>query len=134
MRKVLAILVPVVLVGLGLIALIPLTSGALGPCQTALLHGTLAARDGVLVVESADGTETVHVRWPFGYMPGDDGGRLGLWHFVTVIAHEGDRVEMGGGTGVDEVFNACGPVTVTFVAPTIEPQPIPPPGSAGPQG
>ena len=109
------------------------TATTTGGCPTALLQGTLVAVDGTLRVESDPPGTVTKVSWPFGYSVGDDGGRLGLWRLFSVVAHEGDRVSAGGGSGVDDsVFNACGPVTVDLIAPTFAPQPIPPTGGVTP--
>lgn len=134
MKRLVAVLVPLVLAGGALYLGFALATGTTsGGCPTALLQGTLVEVDGGLGVESVPPGTVSRVSWPFGYSVGDDGGRLGLWRVFTVVAHEGDRVSAGGGSGVDDtVFNACGPVTVDLVAPTFELRQIPPAGTIAP--
>jgi hypothetical protein len=67
-------------------------------CMAALIVGTLV-RDAESGVGLRDDQGVVHqVVWPSGYSARDDGGRLVLTdENGGVIAHEGDRVSIGGG-------------------------------------
>jgi hypothetical protein len=76
-------------------------------CMAALLPGTLTvdARTGLGI--QLDEGPLVPVRWPHGWMALDarpivltdaDGG---------VIAHVGDRMAIGGGDGVGDIWEAC---------------------------
>jgi hypothetical protein len=49
------------------------------------------------------------VIWPIEYTARDDGGRLAVFDGAeTVIAHEGDRVEIGGAEVESGTFLGCG--------------------------
>jgi hypothetical protein len=76
-------------------------------CDEALLAGELvpSAQSGLAVRNAEQVTE---VMWPFGYSATrettglvlrDDSGRI--------VAHQGQRVTLGGGGGANGLFNAC---------------------------
>ena len=73
-------------------------AGTATACMAALLSGTLV-RDGVAGLRVRDEQGHSHqVIWPNGYSARDDGGRLAVIDGNgTVVAHEGDRLSMGGG-------------------------------------
>ncbi len=98
---------------LGLLATSVATSTAgCQPCMTALTTGVLVANGSDLVLQDPSGTSR-RVRWPQGYRVSKEGDRLVLTDFFgSVQAREGDRIEMGGGFGTDNVFAGCGGVTV----------------------
>ena len=77
----------------------------------------MAARtEGTLVREPRSGLGlrvdqdlVYQVTWPFGYSARDDGGRLALLDATrTVVAHEGDRVAVGGGEAEAGTWLGCG--------------------------
>jgi hypothetical protein len=81
-------------------------------CMDALLGGVLVkdARSG-LGVRSADGQATA-VEWPFGYSAAANGLEIALVDETgTIVAHEGDEINVGGGFG-NLFWHACGGVTV----------------------
>ena len=84
-------------------------------CNTALLEGVLVADGDTLGTRAPDGS-VAHVRWAsglFGYNVRRTSDGLVLTDiFSQVVAREGDRIQVGGGTGADNVFNACGSVNV----------------------
>jgi hypothetical protein len=83
-------------------------------CMDALATGTLvpSSRSG-LAIRAGDGT-VVEVEWPFQYTARRDLTGLALVDSAgVVVAHEGQVVQMGGGTGADNVFHACpGSITI----------------------
>ena len=86
-------------------------------CMDALATGTLvsSARSG-LALKAADGT-LLEVEWPFGYTATRDATGLTLLDSAgVVVAHEGQQVQAGGGSGADNVFHAC-PGSVSVVVP-----------------
>ena len=76
----------------------PQPAGTATACMAALLSGTLV-RDGVAGLRVRDEQGHSHqVIWPNGFSARDDGGRLAVIdQSGTVVAHEGDRVSIGGG-------------------------------------
>jgi hypothetical protein len=85
-------------------------------CMEALLSGRLAqnAMTGLGVVSA--GGQPMPVEWPFRYSARVDGGRVSLLdESGKVVAREGDEINVGGGFG-NQVWFACGPVTVTRAA------------------
>lgn len=82
-------------------------------CDDALLSGTLATHPGTgLGIAAADGA-TTPVEWPFGWSARSEAGRVVLLDATgKVVAHEGDRVAVGGGLGVEDVWYACGPLEI----------------------
>lgn len=84
-------------------------------CDDALASGTLVS-DGPsgLAFQGTDGA-ILPARWPFGYTArrGVSGIEL-VDNGGTVLAHEGDFVTAGGGTGNDGVFDVC-PASVKVV-------------------
>ena len=86
-------------------------------CDDALLSGRLvtSAQSGLAVVDSTG--HVTEVLWPSGYSArrGISGIEL-VDEKGGVVAREGDFVEMGGGLGANDVWNACaGSVTVVPV-------------------
>ena len=77
------------------------------------MSGTLVADgDGLAVETSTDNTVMVH--WPDGVHAGRVDGVMSLIGFFgQTIAREGDYIEMGGGSGLDGVFQGCGEIKVT---------------------
>lgn len=85
-------------------------------CMDALIGGTLArsAQSG-LGITSADG-QAYAVEWPFGWSAWIDLGQVALTDATgKVVAHEGDQITIGGGFG-NQLWYACGPLTVTKAA------------------
>jgi hypothetical protein len=83
-------------------------------CMAALISGTLV-RDAASGVALRDPTGLVHqVVWRYGYAARDDGGRLAVLDASgAVVAHEGDRVSIGGGeVGTDGTWSGCGETTI----------------------
>jgi hypothetical protein len=83
-------------------------------CMAALITGTLV-RDVPSGVAIRDTQGLVRqVVWPYGYAARDDGGRLVVLDAAgAVVAHEGDRVSIGGGeTGTDGTWLGCGGTTI----------------------
>jgi hypothetical protein len=83
-------------------------------CMDALATGTLvsSALSG-LAIKAPDGT-VVEVEWPFEYTARRDMTGLALIDSAGVlVAHEGQVIQMGGGTGADNVFHAC-PGSITL--------------------
>jgi hypothetical protein len=81
-------------------------------CPTALAEGVLVPNGHELVLRATTG-ETNAIAWPSGYRVREESGRLVLAdRFGTVKAREGDRIGVGGGVGVDDVFHGCGDVWV----------------------
>lgn len=86
-------------------------------CDDALASGRLVANAQTgLAFEGSTG-EVLPVLWPFGYSArrGVAGIEL-LDSGGAVIAHEGDFVTAGGGTGNDGLFAVC-PASVKVVPP-----------------
>lgn len=80
-------------------------------CLLALMGGTLARN-----AETGLGVDDLPVLWPFGYAARSEFGRIVLLDETgTVIAREGDQIEVGGGG--DEMWHACRGVTVTKQGP-----------------
>lgn len=83
-------------------------------CMDALATGTLvsSALSG-LAIKGADGT-VVEVEWPFEYTARREMTGLALIDSAGVlVAHEGQVIQMGGGSGADNVFHAC-PGSITL--------------------
>ena len=77
-------------------------------CMDALATGTLvsSALSG-LAIKAPDGT-VVEVEWPFEYTARRDVTGLALVDSAgMLVAREGQVIQMGGGTGADNVFHAC---------------------------
>jgi hypothetical protein len=98
------------------VALVASLAASVAGCETAcplaLADGVLVREGDALVLQGTNGdTEVVH--WPSGYRVRDDGGTLVLVDWLGgVKAREGDRIQVGGGVGTDEVFRGCGDVLV----------------------
>ena len=74
MKRLVAVLVPLVLAGGALSLGFALATGTTpGGCPTALLQGALVEVDGGLGVESVPPGTVSRMSWPFGYPDGDDG-------------------------------------------------------------
>ena len=83
----------------------------------ALAIGTLVAsnRSG-LALQAPDGT-VLEVEWPFRYSAQRGATGLTLLDDAgQVVAHEGQQVQMGGGSGADNAFHAC-PGSVSVFVP-----------------
>jgi hypothetical protein len=77
----------------------------------ALITGRLARNAGSGLGLISPGAPPVVVEWPFRYSAREEGGRIALVDETgTVVAHEGDFVQMGGGMGQMNIWYACGPV------------------------
>ena len=83
-------------------------------CMDALATGTLVSSSlSGLAIKAPDGT-VVEVEWPFEYTARRDVTGLALIDSAGVlVAREGQVIQMGGGTGADNVFHAC-PGSVTL--------------------
>ena len=89
--------------------------GCAQACPAALLDGTLVAQDdGGLAIKATAGGRVHEVTWPAGYSVQRGPKRLVVTDFFgTVIAQEGDRVQLGGGeTSSDGPWGVCGQITV----------------------
>jgi hypothetical protein len=92
----------------------PEAAGTPQACMASLIEGILV-RDAQSGIAIRDAQGLVHqVVWPYGYVARDDGGRLVvLGASGAVVAHEGDRVSIGGGeTGTDGTWLGCGGTTI----------------------
>jgi hypothetical protein len=92
----------------------PEPAGTPQACMASLVEGSLV-RDAPSGVAVRDAQGLVHqVVWPFGYSARDDGGRLVVLDASgSVVAHEGDRVSIGGGEiGTDGTWLGCGGTTI----------------------
>jgi hypothetical protein len=81
-------------------------------CMEALMVGSLErhAQTG-LGIGTAEGVTPVE--WPFGYSSRLEAASIVLLNRAgTVVAHEHDRVQVGGGLGPTDLWFACGDVTV----------------------
>jgi hypothetical protein len=88
------------------------TAGCNTACPVGLAEGVLIREGDALVLQGMNG-DTVVVDWPSGYRVQDDGGTLVLVDWLGgVKAREGDKIQVGGGTGNDGVVPACGNVVV----------------------
>ena len=88
--------------------------GTPAACPAALLMGTLVTDERwVLAVRDTEG-HTREVIWPSGYAGRRDGNRLALIDALGVpVAHEGDRLQIGGGeTGANGAWLACGGISL----------------------
>jgi hypothetical protein len=76
-------------------------------CEQALLAGELVASNpSGLAIRNAD--QVTEVLWPFGYSAARQTTGLVLRDETgKVIAHEGQRVQMSGGLGANNVWTAC---------------------------
>jgi hypothetical protein len=84
-------------------------------CPAALLDGTLVAHgDSELAVKEAVGGYIREISWPNGIGVRQGTERLVVTDFFgTVIAEEGDHVQLGGGEkGTDGPWGVCGQITV----------------------
>ncbi|HET9852254.1 MAG TPA: hypothetical protein VFP56_07085 [Candidatus Limnocylindrales bacterium] len=83
-------------------------------CMDALATGTLVSSSlSGLAIKAPDGT-VVEVEWPFEYTARRDMTGLALIDSAGVlVAHEGQVIQMGGGSGADNVFHAC-PGSITL--------------------
>ena len=78
-------------------------------CMDALATGTLVASSkSGLAIRAGDENEIIEVEWPFEYTARRDITGLVLVDSVgQVVAREGQVIQMGGGSGADNVFHAC---------------------------
>ena len=97
MRKLIAGLAALAVVGGMLVLGLGLAMAGPGACPTALLQGTLVEREGTLAVASIPGGAIVEVTWPFGYGVDRSDGTLTLTRVFMPVAAEGDEVSLGGG-------------------------------------
>ncbi len=64
-----------------------------------------------MLADESGATEVVV--WPDGYGVRPDSDALVLTNrFGFAMAREGDRIEMGGGVGGDDLFHGCGDIVV----------------------
>lgn len=84
-------------------------------CDQALLAGELIASNlSGLAVRNAD--QVTEVLWPFGYSATRETNGLVLRDEMgKVLVHEGQRVQMSGGLGANNVWTAC-PGTIQEVS------------------
>ncbi|HYN64214.1 MAG TPA: hypothetical protein VES36_06375 [Candidatus Limnocylindrales bacterium] len=94
----------------------PFPPGTPGPCPAALITGTLVRDAETGLALHLDEGLRMAVTWPFGYVARDGTSGLELLDADgEVVAHEGDRVALGGGelrggqawracTGVDQII------------------------------
>lgn len=84
-------------------------------CMDALLGGKLSRNPGSGLAVT-NGAEVIVVEWPFRYSAIEVEGRVMLRDETgKVVAREGDQITVGGGLG-NQLWYACGPVTVTKAA------------------
>jgi hypothetical protein len=93
----------------------PPSVGTPGTCMTALIDGDLVA-DATYGI-ALDDLHAGFVRkviWPYGFVAARDGDRLALLDGAgQIVAHEGDRVQLGGGEiSSDGPWLTCGGITV----------------------
>lgn len=89
---------------------------ATNACMDALAGGALVASPTTgLGIGSAG--HVIDVLWPFGYSARREVSGIVLLDAKGVpVAHEGDLIQMGGGLGRDDVWEAC-PGSIAVVAP-----------------
>jgi hypothetical protein len=95
----------------------PPSVGTPVPCMAALIDGDLVADATYGIALDDLHTHTRRVRkviWPYGFVAARDGDRLALLDGAgQIVAHEGDRVQLGGGEiSSDGPWLACGGITV----------------------
>lgn len=76
-------------------------------CEQALLAGELvASAQSGLAIRTED--QVTEVLWPFGYSAARDVSGLVLRDDTgKIVGHEGQRVQMSGGLGANNVWTAC---------------------------
>jgi hypothetical protein len=80
-------------------------------CMDALLTGKLARNPASGLGVTPVGSPPVAVEWPFRYSAREVDGRIALIDATgSVVAQEGEMVQMGGGLGQLNVWFTCGPV------------------------
>lgn len=86
-------------------------------CMDALATGTLVASNkSGLAIEGGGEEGVTEVEWPFGYTARRDTFGVVLVDSAGVeVARAGQRIQMGGGHGADNVFHAC-PGSISVVA------------------
>jgi hypothetical protein len=95
-----------------LVAILAAGAGGCTGCQTAAAEGVLTPEGNTLVLRPPTG-DTIRVAWPAGYGVRHDGGQTVLVDWLgSVKAREGDHVRVGGASGTDDRFHACGPIDV----------------------
>lgn len=95
----------------------PQPAGTPRGCWTAVIEGTLVADERWgLALREARGGSVIRVLWPYGFAARRAGGGLVLLDASgSVVAHEGDRVSLGGGEAGADTWLACAGIRV--VAP-----------------
>ena len=113
-----AALAVVLLAGCGSPVAIRTQPAPLSACMDALATGTLVASNlSGLAIRGGDEGEVTAVEWPFEYTARREITGLVLIDSVgVVVAHEGQVIQMGGGSGADGVFHAC-PGSIAVVPP-----------------
>ena len=88
-------------------------------CMDALATGVLVASNkSGLAIRAGDEGEIIEVEWPFEHTARREMTGLVLVDSIGgVIAREGQVIQMGGGSGADNVFHAC-PGSIAVVAPS----------------
>lgn len=93
----------------------PPAEGTPAACPAALIDGRLIADLASGLAIQVDGeldSPVATVRWPFGFTARVDPLGYALVDDVgATIAHVGDRLQVGGGFGANDVWAACGGVT-----------------------
>jgi hypothetical protein len=80
-------------------------------CMDALITGKLTRNGGSGLGLTTMAAPPVAVEWPFRYSAREEGGRVALLDETgTVVALEGETVQMGGGLGQLNIWFTCGPV------------------------
>ena len=115
---VLALLAVLSLAGCGTPIAIKTQPAPVSACMDALMIGTLVTSNlSGFAVRGGDEGDITEVEWPFEYTAKRDITGLALYDSVGVlVAHEGDVIQMGGGSGADGVFHAC-PGSISVVGP-----------------
>lgn len=80
-------------------------------CMEALITGKLTRNPGSGLGLTSPNSPPVVVEWPFRYSAREENGRVALLDETgTVVALEGEMVQMGGGMGQQNIWFTCGPV------------------------
>jgi hypothetical protein len=93
----------------------PASVGTPGPCMAALAEGILVSNASYGI--ALDDRQSGFIRkviWPYGFVAAQDGDRLALLDGAgQIVAHEGDRVQLGGGEiSSDGPWLVCSGITV----------------------
>ena len=113
-----AALAVLLLAGCGTPVAIRTQPAPLSACMDALATGTLVASNlSGLAIRAGNDGEVIEVEWPFEYTARREVSGLVLVDSIGgVVAHEGQVIQMGGGSGADGVFHAC-PGSISVVPP-----------------